>query len=60
MCLKEKYLELFDKHLHIQSDFKETMMILFQAPSGGEGYPPYGPGAGAWGSYDPQRAPGSR
>lgn len=33
---------------------------MHPAPSGGEGYPPYGPGAGAWGSYDPQRAPGSR
>ncbi|KAH6764174.1 structural maintenance of chromosomes domain protein [Perilla frutescens var. hirtella] len=30
------------------------------APAGGEGYPPYGPGAGAWGYYDPQRAQGSR
>lgn len=25
-----------------------------------EGYPQYGPGPGAWGAYDMQRAPGPR
>ncbi|PIN19815.1 hypothetical protein CDL12_07507 [Handroanthus impetiginosus] len=36
-------------------------MYQFQAP-GAEGYPQYGPGPGpgAWGSYDPQRAQGPR
>ncbi|KAL1563793.1 protein FLX-like 1 [Salvia divinorum] len=27
---------------------------MHPAPAAGEGYPPYGPGAGAWSSYDPQ------
>ncbi|KAG6387274.1 hypothetical protein SASPL_152461 [Salvia splendens] len=33
---------------------------MHPAPAGGEGYPPYGPGAGAWGPYDTQRAQGSK
>ncbi|KAL9160371.1 hypothetical protein ABFS82_08G194700 [Erythranthe guttata] len=32
----------------------------YPAPAGAEGYPQYGPGPGAWGSYDQQRNQGSR
>ncbi|KAK6132527.1 hypothetical protein DH2020_033736 [Rehmannia glutinosa] len=33
---------------------------MHPAPTGAEGYPQYGPGPGAWGSYDAQRAQGPR
>jgi len=32
----------------------------FQVQSGGENFPQYGPGPGAWGAYDMQRAQGHR
>ncbi|KAL3636943.1 hypothetical protein CASFOL_019242 [Castilleja foliolosa] len=33
---------------------------MHPAPAGAEGYPQYGPGPGAWGAYDTQRAQGPR
>ncbi|GFP78694.1 protein flx-like 1 [Phtheirospermum japonicum] len=33
---------------------------MHPAPAGAEGYPQYGPGPGAWGAYDAQRAQGPR
>lgn len=62
MCPKKSTLKLFSIAilLHLQSDSKQCLLILFQAPAGAEGYPQYGPGPGAWGSYDAQRAQGSR